>query len=631
MSRCSRIPQLDYLIYQTPNFIFNRLLTPIYTAKAMADISRELPVSVQAEHREYAEESKCGQERVRVETSAPPLSLNAPRVGRPDVLDHFPFKDDGDIGALLTQPPGPAFLSLGVPLRKRLAAKVYADCSAGRAGMKISDIPKGLELLGLRVDDELAKGFQGTFSSQPLSLGQWQGVVKRFAVKEEYSAAARKRQQQHRQQHQLVSQSMEGNGVAPRITAPTFSAQLLSTIATEYPAPVGGTYDSGGDRYRHLPVGGLPGLGDGACQATAVGIADSFLRGPLGKLVVSRPDGWWGDEAAADTDTAGTAGPIAGLPQDDDSAEVEEKDANIMRSLGLLAKSATRHARGWPGTSAPAPVGSLPEENREPTLSLKEASQHPKKKIGVEANPDKGWRRSKGGLCADFGPPNVFRRRTGVTAPLEGEPSPKASARPVPPYLMAMLRPPVRQAPQVASKSGAKALSLAEHRRNAKARLKMGDDTLAKEGARRLEEASAETQQAFARISRALQVGSSQADNSQNFVRGEVHEFHGPVGADLAVPEGRGVFLNPSGVSFVGAGSEDSIISETDTAADIAGESCEVSQTMFYDAANMSNVSVDSSTASPAQGGAFGTRDDGDDVFVFTSEQTAFLGTGVIP
>lgn len=58
-----------------------------------------------------------------------------------------------------------------------MAAKVYAECCYGSAGMKIADIPKGLGLLGLEVDSELARGFQGTFSSQGLSLGQWQGCV----------------------------------------------------------------------------------------------------------------------------------------------------------------------------------------------------------------------------------------------------------------------------------------------------------------------------------------------------------------------------------------------------------------------------------------------------------------------
>lgn len=102
--------------------------------------------------------------------------LNAEVKPRTDALCKFPFADDGDTeNFLLTQPPGPKFLSVGLPLRQRLAAKVYTECSAGHAGMKVSDIPKGLAMLGLELDKELAKGFNGTFSTQSLSLGQWQG------------------------------------------------------------------------------------------------------------------------------------------------------------------------------------------------------------------------------------------------------------------------------------------------------------------------------------------------------------------------------------------------------------------------------------------------------------------------
>ena len=109
---------------------------------------------------------------------ARPVKMNYDRRPRGGNMDRYPFRDDGDAaGFLLVQPPGPSFLSLGVPLRQRMAAKVYAECCYGSAGMKIADIPKGLGLLGLEVDSELARGFQGTFSSQGLSLGQWQGCV----------------------------------------------------------------------------------------------------------------------------------------------------------------------------------------------------------------------------------------------------------------------------------------------------------------------------------------------------------------------------------------------------------------------------------------------------------------------
>jgi hypothetical protein len=105
-----------------------------------------------------------------------PFRLNAAQIPRPDALNRFPFADDGEASSfLLQQPPGPNFLDFGVPLRKRLAAKVYAECCAGAAVMKVADIPRALTMLGLRVDPELAKGFAGSFAVQGVSLGQWQG------------------------------------------------------------------------------------------------------------------------------------------------------------------------------------------------------------------------------------------------------------------------------------------------------------------------------------------------------------------------------------------------------------------------------------------------------------------------
>lgn len=104
------------------------------------------------------------------------VPLNAAQIPRPDALSRFPFVDDGDTESfLLHQPPGPSFLELGIPLRKRMASRVFQECRTGSVGMKVSDVPRGLAMLGLTIDPELARGFAGTFSTHGISQGQWQG------------------------------------------------------------------------------------------------------------------------------------------------------------------------------------------------------------------------------------------------------------------------------------------------------------------------------------------------------------------------------------------------------------------------------------------------------------------------
>ena len=80
---------------------------------------------------------------------------------RPDATTHYPFLDSKAtaLSAITATTPTPHIYTIGIPQRKRLAARVYAESLTTAAGMPLANVPEALQSLGIHMPRGLERAF----------------------------------------------------------------------------------------------------------------------------------------------------------------------------------------------------------------------------------------------------------------------------------------------------------------------------------------------------------------------------------------------------------------------------------------------------------------------------------------
>lgn len=508
--------------------------------------------------------------------------------------------------------------------------------------------------------------------------------MKRFVLKEE----AKKSTSQPRGESSVNRQSLATRSTSPpsNVTFPIYS---YSNTINYLPAPVSNANQPAfGADYRGISAGGLE--VHGYRQPRVNDIANRFLAGAVGKHLIARPDGWFDVEGeqvmSAGIDSADVPsarkwrGEVASEAlkdfQSDDSQDAEERDAQVMRALGLLSR---------PGGQSRLPVNTEPVDNPHSTVSLAKAAQLPQapaaKPSKMPRSDDKisdadkegvsqGWKRERGGMMADYGPPQIFRRiQKAEPLPLRAAPSSSAEPQRPAPSALAELAATLGASHRESSSSfdakvnnRAGALSLSAHRRSSKKRLEAMHQSTVKDtlldplldhvgltaesvvGVRAARGAAPSRDSAASSVSVkfASTVTTSSVANTYSG-SSTTGTYSSNSGSGSGSGGGSGSSSSDVGFDYVGRGTDTNTETATQDSYSEQG-SPNVSMTSYASSHNQyfdANLSVDSSilAAQAGVGKEFGYDDVFDDTeskldedhFEFTAEQTQFLGAGAHP
>jgi len=177
------------------------------------------------------------------------------------------------------------FIDQGQPVRKRLAAEVFADHSQGRRGMLVSDIPAGLAALGMPLEKELVSAFSGQHQLTILSLERWQTVVKRCCAREEarrdtYVPAAPATASDPEKEDAVD----ESASAFRHIHEPTAADVQTRSQAKK------SDFKTVLARYRRQAISNR------GKDVTSRSVVDGFLKGPIGTELYTNPHPWWEQE-----------------------------------------------------------------------------------------------------------------------------------------------------------------------------------------------------------------------------------------------------------------------------------------------------------------------------------------------
>jgi len=317
---------------------------------------------------------------------------------------------------------------MGVPMRKRRAETVFHELSVGRAGMLVSDIPAGLLLLGLQLGEELHEAFKGRSKDAPLSLGQWQTVVKRFVEKEVEKRQALGFKQKVTTARHLHNLHHHHQPQQQQQQQPQY--QYYNTYPQPQPRARSDYYSSSSSRggkpreEEEFDIFGIP-IRRTRDDVGAVDIANKFILGPIGRELsqFTQRGGWQDVYLAAAASAAARqqqqefeeeeeleerpSYPLPMLPRrhkEDEEEEKRQKEAQVLDSLGL---------------SLADPRGGARETYDKPSMSLAQAAEKNRggggggggsraSEGGAAAGGERieGWKRVRGGWIGEFGPPH---------------------------------------------------------------------------------------------------------------------------------------------------------------------------------------------------------------------------------
>lgn len=310
----------------------------------------------------------------------------------------YPFVDTGSANPLVVA-PAPSFLSTAQPIKQKLAAKVFADLSVGRRGMRVQDIPAGLTALGLTLDAELVPAFRGRNQDMIISVDKWQTVVKRFVAREEAKQDTFLQTVSTPLDERGASESRDrGAGNAFReIDSSQFDSRTLTQRRQDFAAVFA--------RYQRK---------ESANQVqndTTRSIADLFLKGPIGRELYEHEYSWNPDQ---ENEYEGYNPNLReAFSKDSDEESMDAHDERLF--LKALGMKVPRQAPYKDSVALRDAVDMQSHPAFPQTLQgvkdkfSKDDEKYKQREAARQAERDassaEGWVRRKGGWVADFGPP----------------------------------------------------------------------------------------------------------------------------------------------------------------------------------------------------------------------------------
>jgi len=312
----------------------------------------------------------------------------------------YPFVDPGSANPLVVA-PAPSFLSTAQPIKQKLAAKVFADLSVGRRGMRVQDIPAGLTALGLTLDAELVPAFRGRNQDMIISVDKWQTVVKRFVAREEAKQDTFLQTVSTPLDEHGASESRDGGaGSAFReIESSQFDSRTHTQRRQDFAAVFA--------RYQRKEKENQ------VQNDTTRSIADMFLKGPIGRELYQHEYSWNPEQ---ENEYEGYNQNLReAFSKDSDEESIDAHDERLfLKALGMKVPHhgqapykesvALRDAVDLQSHPAfPQTLRGVKDKfsKDDEKYKQREAARQAER----DASSAEGWVRRKGGWVADFGPP----------------------------------------------------------------------------------------------------------------------------------------------------------------------------------------------------------------------------------